>query len=479
MARDDLAAKERELALLEETRDAGGNERELLLALDATEARRRDLADKLAFIEKAWDDAIARAQTLERDLAMLGSTLMGSSPRGNSGSSAIDSPDLLALGGPIADPEIALRLRRLRQLEARLVARAQAEADARPSAFRPEGSRAAAESPDDHSLYRDDPSGLWAEVVGLVTERIANLVYGGARWDAFDGLVLCLLILTFIMSVWLAGEPVRWVTRRRLERELEILRRRARELERRYSELGIDHRLLASGEEESGESNAPRLTPVFVPLPAAPREPSPEESASQAYSEALDRALPDDVSSEDQAAATRDAQGTDEDATRVAPGAPHAHALHATPAEPHPRAFRAAPAESLATSPIEEGALPSPITNADAPDQTDGVESATEITPASALPLDIGAHADGASSEGADAADAEISGARFTTTDLSGPIEAFGIDAPRPDTPIILVDAAWPESSKARAFASFDGEGIEPVPPSADSVPIILGATFS
>src|SRR5690606_41683461 len=68
----------------------------------------------------------------------------------------------------------------------------------------------------------------------------------------------------------------------------------------------------SSGEEESGESNAPRLTPVFVPLPAAPREPSPEESASQAYSEALDRALPDDVSSEDQAAATRYAQATDE-----------------------------------------------------------------------------------------------------------------------------------------------------------------------
>ena len=121
------------------------------------------------------------------------------------------------------------QLHRLREVERRLLATARWERGSGPRRYSPDDALGA-RNVDPYVLYREDPEGWWRETAGLLTARLAGLFSGELVWDSIDLVLFAVLIVAFGAILYTFGTPLRWLARRRERRELNLLRRRNREL---------------------------------------------------------------------------------------------------------------------------------------------------------------------------------------------------------------------------------------------------------
>jgi hypothetical protein len=231
--RDELAAAHAAAVSVESIARRNREERTYLFdALDESAGRARRAEALLAEREELLRDIEGELLTLQKDYAVLEAALVESERQASEGRNPLIDPSSPEFNGLELRPELIVRIRRLRQLENRLLAQVTAD---RPGPRRfieqQPGTDGILDDDELYTLYRDDPQGLFRELEGVLAERVGSLISGGSRWDAFDSLLFVVVMGILAFALWLAGEPVRWILRRRATRELESLRRRVRELD--------------------------------------------------------------------------------------------------------------------------------------------------------------------------------------------------------------------------------------------------------
>jgi hypothetical protein len=139
-------------------------------------------------------------------------------------------------------------------------------------------------------LYRDDPAGLWGEVAGFASARMAKLVGGDASWDKADFVLLGSALLSVCLVVWAALAPLRWLRRRRLQARLAGLQTRVDE-----AEVAALEEELQEVSEEGPSSPAPRRASVrrrarFSPILSQQGEAQEADGDAQATQEEVSSA---------------------------------------------------------------------------------------------------------------------------------------------------------------------------------------------